>query len=129
MKTTFKESLIGETILNIIRQVTLNSYYNLAPEGSLYPLTVFNLTSAFKTEDYKYRFFLEINIWDNRGNNIKELLETVENLQNAIDNCIYDDKNINLRFKLESIITLDEIEHHLRRRQLRFIVNYYQNKE
>jgi hypothetical protein len=128
MNVIFKEKLVGQAILSMLREVTANSYFDIAPQGSAFPYAVFNLTSAFKTENYRYKFFLEINVFDNRGNNIADIVDLVEKIETKFDNCVYDDENINLRFKTESILPLDEAQTHLKRRLIRFNVIYYQNK-
>ncbi len=130
MSVIFKEDLAGQAILSMLREVTINSYVDEAPQGSAFPYAIMNLTTAFKTQNYRYKFMLEINVWDNKGNNTANIIQLMKQIESKFDNCVYEDENITLIFKTESIISLDSTqENHIKRRMIRFNVTYYQNKE
>jgi hypothetical protein len=113
----------GQAILTIIKSKYSNSYYNEAPIDAAFPYAVFTTPSTFQLEGTE-RIILEIDIWDNKGNNISSLESATKTLKDGLKKYVYIDDNIYLKFELESLLQIPDPEEQLRRRQLRFIVKY-----
>ena len=119
---TFDESEVGQLIYTMLKNVSTSIYHNRAERGSSFPYAVFNLLDAFQQEGTKTNFMLEIDIWDNKGNDITDLVA----LQKSLQEYLHKRTCINLSFNLESTLNLDATqEEQLRRRQLRFSATYY----
>jgi hypothetical protein len=125
MEMIFDELKTGQYIFDFL-DANINEaiYFNRAPETATFPFGVFNFTSAFQGEDGRSNFMLEIDIWDNKGNNIIDLLTLQKDLQILLHkrHCKTDD--LTLFFTLESTLQLNDQEEQIRRRQLRFNVRY-----
>jgi len=129
MELIFDELKTGQYIFDLLREnIGNNVYFDRVPEGTAFPYAVFNFASVFQGEDGKSTFMLELNIWDNAGNAITELLTLQKDIQTFLHkrNCISDD--LTLFFNLESTLQIDDPEEQIRRRELRFSVKYYNRK-
>lgn len=130
---TFNESLVGQYIYTMLNDnITGKVYYNRASRDSAFPLVVFNVLDAFQQEGSKSTFMLEINIWDNKGNNITDLLSRQKELQDFLHKRSCENSNFSLWFNLESTLQIPNVnadQEQERRRQLRFSCIYYSKEE
>ena len=105
----------GQAILTIIKSIYSNSYYNEAPRDAVFPYAVFTTPSTFQLEGTE-RIILEIDIWDNKGNNISSLEIATKNLKKGLQEYVYTDNNIYLKFELDSLLQIPDPEEQIRRR-------------
>lgn len=124
----FNEEKAGVKVYEKMREIDSRTYFNRVPVDTSFPYAVFNILDAFQQEGSKTSFMLEVDIWDNKGNDISDLLELQSKIQVGFHKlmCNYDE--LSLSFALESTLQLDDNEQQIRRRQLRFLATYY-NKE
>ena len=122
----FDEAKVGEFIYTQLKDnIGNNVYFNRAGRDATFPYAVFNMLDAFQQQDATTTFVLEIDIWHNEGNNITDLLTLQKKIQEFLHKRTCINSDLSLFFNLESTLNLDVTqEEQLRRRQLRFSVEY-----
>ena len=124
MGLVFDEARIGQVIFEKLQSIDSNIYHDRAPSNVSFPFGVFNVLDAFQQENAKTSFILEIDFWSNTGNQITSLLALVNSVAEGLHKCVYRDSNIFLYFNLESQLRFPDEEKQIRRRQLRFLVQF-----
>lgn len=119
---------IGQVILTELKKVVSNSFFDRAPRGAIFPFAVFTTPSSFQGQDKTNNIILEIDLYDNKGNNIATLETYTKNVITAFHKAIYKDAKMLLKFQLESQFQIQETDEQIRRRKLNFLVKYY-NRE
>ncbi len=132
MDFTFDEAKvlihIEKILEDILKDTDYKIFFNTAPRRSTFPYSVFDLGNAFQGQDGKTTFNLNINIWNNKGNKLTEILEIQKLFQKKLHKSICKNQEHLLDFNLDSTNSIPEIDLQMRRRELTFSVNYYKKK-
>jgi len=120
----FNEAQVGEAIYTKLKTISSSIYFDRAPRTATFPYAVFKLNSVFQREGATSTFILSINVWHNKGNNITDLVTLQNDILNGLHKGVYIDVNMSLVFMLESLLTINDPDEQLRRRQLEFVVEY-----
>ena len=131
MMAIFDEAVVGQFIFEqLATNIGSNVYFNRADKDATFPYAVFNMLNAFQQEGTGTEFMLEFDIWHNKGNQITDLLKLQKKIQVFLHKRVCQNSELSLFFNLESTLNLDFTqEEQIRRRQLRFLVQYNNNEE
>jgi len=116
------EELI-KAVLDLIGGVSPRLYYDVAPEGAVYPYIVFRFpTSA--TEYQREDFLLDISIWDKQlDSTAVETLAT--SINNILDRAKIHTAQVTTSIYLDGRYTLPDPDTMIRRRLLRYTCKTY----
>lgn len=115
----------GNVILSNLTAIHTRSYFDRAPIGTTFPYITFKTPSTFYAENNNY-IMLEVNVWENKGNNIATLEQITENVRKGLQKNVYVDSYISMKYEFESLLHLDDDEEQIRRRQIRFKIKIWE---
>lgn len=133
----FDEATVTTAIFNLLKEVHSRVFNNRAERGTVFPYIVYNIKSPFQQDNNKTQFILEINILENKGHNIRELVELTTLISKKFHKCTYNDSNMMIHFYQESLLLLDDPDinpndvsggEQIRKRQLNINCNYRNKK-
>jgi hypothetical protein len=112
-----------------LRKIHIRSHFDRAPAKEEFPFVTFKAPSTFQGEDTTENIMVEVDVWDNRGNNIAELESITKDISKEFHKKTYEDEKMFLIFERESLLNIPDPEEQIRRRQIRFKVKYYNREE
>lgn len=123
----FDEAKVGVYITNLLNtNIGNNIFPDRAPQNQVFPYAVLKILDPFQQEGSKTRFMMEINVWDNKNKNKTDLLELTKRIAKFLHKRMCGNEDLSLFFMLESSNPIPNLpEDQLRRRELRFAVDYY----
>ncbi len=65
-------TVAGQVIATILKSINSNTYFDKAPVGTSFPYQTWKTPSSFYFEG-GISIMLEVDLWDNKGNNIATL--------------------------------------------------------
>ena len=129
MELYFNEEEAIIVLNSVIKTVYANSFYEQALEKASFPYVTFNFEFADQEEGTKSDVEFVLNIWDNKGHNISDLLTISKNMKKKFHKYCYQDSNMSIDFNFTTGNNLPDPEKQIRRRELRFNVRYYNKNE
>ena len=118
------EKIIGNIVLTELRTLFSNTYAEVAPSNHTWPYAIFKLTPMVMGENNFSTIDLTIDVWDNKGDNISDLIDTADKFVKLHNNVSLEPSAV-LSYRLNSKVTIDDPDFHIRRRQLNFIIQHY----
>ena len=128
MRYTANRVNIINGIYTVLKNIYSNVYFERVPQGTQLPYAVFDLGLISQLEGGKSSITLEINVWDNRGDNISDLENVTGNISEGLYKLICDFGGYTLRFENADINNIPDTDNNIRRRNISINVMYY-NKE
>ncbi len=122
---TFDEAKVGKYILSLMKEIAPNIYANEAIESAKPPYAVFELVDVPQGEGTKSTFTLEVNIWDNKGSKITDILKLKKDIQDFFHKKQCNQKDFFVKFELDIGFGVPQADSQLRNRQLNFECTYY----
>ncbi len=128
MSRFFNKRSAGKVIIELLNsnpEITCPVYYKEAKSKDIYPYAVFHLSSAFMGESVKSNVTMEVNIWDNKGDNIVDLMIIRDAIIKALDRKLCRASGFNMVFDIEGNLEPEDPEDKIRRELLTFGVRYF----
>ena len=97
-------------------------------ETKIYPYAEIKFPNVIPNNTFSDNNLLEIDIWDDKGTDITEIETITDAIHKALNRLQYNDENMNVSINRNNPYRLglpDPIIH-IERRQLRYVITYYQ---
>jgi len=115
---------LKESLYNKIKSYIDNTFYSEASRDVLNLYCVYKIENSTRI-DYKEYCTLVINIYDKKINDISLIENATQELQKELNNYAAETTNTSYYIKQTNRLDLDYIEEEFRRRELRFLVHFY----
>jgi len=115
---------LKESLYNKIKTYISNTFYNSAPRDVLDLYCIYKIENSVRF-DYKEICTLVINVYDKKTNDITILEDAVKELQKQLNGYAEDTTNTSYYLTQTNRLDLDYIEEEVNRRELRFLVHFY----
>lgn len=129
-KFIFDKAKVLRKIQYIFTQIEDFDYkvkYGRMRRGTTFPYVAYFVNSPLKNEGNKFDFILDINMWDNKGDNIAELLEMSNEIQGRFNDLTCNDNDMSLVCRVETAQEVPDVEEQIRREEIRVLVEYRNN--
>lgn len=118
---------LKKQLQTIFKSLTANVHYEIAPDSSLYPYLVYELSEL--TYSYgKAVMQLEVNLLD-YGTSTSVIETLADSLQDKLEKYYFINDKIQFRVYRRGRITVQEEDKKIRRRRLTFEIQLYESKE
>jgi len=124
VRQTINRTATIEFIQTLLSEIASNVYHERVTQGAAFPYITFNVGPAFSGDDSEATFTLTVNLWDNKGNNIKNLEQSTDNIIEFLTSRICNTGDITLWFNQPFVLSLPDPDENIRRRQINLNVNY-----
>lgn len=115
-----------------LKKLTPRVFNERATSNAIFPYVVFNIRTSNVTERFREDVIIEIDIWDYQKDGYDAILN-VESLTNKIDkflrNVRHNDDNSVFIFQKINRLSLPDEDTNVKRRQLRYVVKYYDKNQ
>lgn len=93
----------------------------------IYPYVEFKFPNIVPNNSYSDNNLLEIDIWDNKGTDVREIENIADSIHKALNRLQYNDliMNVSINRNNPYRLVLPDPIIHIQRRQLRYIVTVY----
>ena len=125
MGYTFDEAQFLEYVEEIMTGIDTNIYNGSAPSSAIFPYGVMEIKQPFQNEGSKTKLMIYINFWDYEGNRLRDLLALVKKFKLALHKLCCENENMNLNFNHESTFEIPTGDSKSKRRESKYIVEYY----
>jgi len=96
-------------------------------EDKVYPYVEIKFPNILPHNSYWENVLMEIEVWDNKGTDIREIEGLVDLIDSKLKNLRYNDSffNVSIQRNTPYRLSLPDPEIHIQRRQLRYIATVY----
>lgn len=123
---------IVKYLIKELKKFSPRTYNMRATKDAIFPYVVVNLRTSTISEKNREDVILEVDIWDYARDSYDAFV-TVEELTNRIDKFLKDNRHIDnnqlLIFQKINRLTLPDEDENIERRQLRYVVKYYDRNQ
>lgn len=123
---------IVKYLIKELKNITPRVYNEKATKEAIFPYVVVNFATSNIIEKDREDIILEINIWDYMKDSYDAFV-AVEELTNRIDKFLKGNRHIDdnqlLIFQKINRLSIPDTDENIRRRQLRYVVKYYDRSQ
>jgi len=117
------------TLINSKIENICNTFVGHYPEDGkkVYPYTEIKIPNIVPNNSFSDNVLVEIDIWDNKGTDIREIEGLVDAINLALNRLQYNDlvMNASINKNTPYRLSLPDPEPHIQRRQLRYVMKVY----